>query len=300
MPFDPNTEIFPQELFNLIIECAKDDRRTLCNLSLVSKAFLTDSRRFLYQRVVLGGVRVMKGKRDGWAISTVNNDTVFFRTLARTPCLAYYVREFSFRPDTRYRGDHFWCLFRQALHQMVNLKCLQLTLMAIDGNLFRILEELCNRPFQLERFSWKDYRWTMNVHELVALVSFLSSQPHLQVLDFLSNSSSIALPRACCPNLTTFAGSYEVALNVLRDRPITNFIWTGGQIEPVSPLSLYWQTELSKLRVLVFRDYFPTLIDIAELVSCLQSLEALQISFTNHHIPPKEAVLKVSRQMDFI
>ncbi|KAF9447475.1 hypothetical protein P691DRAFT_760758 [Macrolepiota fuliginosa MF-IS2] len=289
MPFDPNAEILPQELFNLIIEFTQDDRRSLCDLCLVSKAFLTDSQRCLYKRVGLGGVRVTRGKSDGWRISNANNDTIFFRTLACIPRLAHYVQGFSFRPDTRYRGNQFWSLFHQALHQMVNLRSFQLTLMSTDPNLFRILEELSDNPFQLETFRWRDYRWAMTANESMALLSFLASQPSLRVLDVVS-SSSLALPQIYCPNLSTFIGDFEMALSVLPERAITNFVWIGGEHEPTSHLSTYWQAELSRLRVLIFHDYFPVTVNLEDLVSCLQSLEALQISY--EHDSPNESTLK--------
>ncbi|KAF5354088.1 hypothetical protein D9756_007334 [Leucocoprinus leucothites] len=302
MPFDPDVEVFPLELFALIVDATRDDRSTLLNLSLVSKSFLKISQRSLYRRVSLGGIKVASvgGEKGRWSMFDISNDTRFFRTLTKTPHLAHQVRDFSFRPDTGHMSEYLWDNFHQALHLMVNLKYLQLTLMGSDRTFYRILEDLCSHPFQLEVFSWKDYRRRMTNQDMVAFLSFLASQPRLRALDVLSSTAALLLPPESCPNLATFVGDYRLAGPVLRGSSVTNFVWMGGHLEPSPLLEPEWAACFSNLRLLVFFDQFPVDVDLVDLVSHLQSLEALQISFESGTVPSDHVLYKATELLQHI
>jgi hypothetical protein len=220
-----------------------------------------------------------------WCIFDTDKDSLFFKTLTSTPHLAHYVRDFSFRPDAGHTNEHVWDNFHRVLHLMVNLKYLQLTLMTTDRTFYQLLQGLCDHPFQLEVFSWKDYRRKMTDQDIAAFLAFIASQPHLRAVDILSSSASLILPSASCPNLTTFVGDYGVASSVLQDHLITNFVWTGRQLEHSSLLGSDWVHGFSNLRVLVFFDYIPLGTNWAVLARNSQSLEALQVSFESRTAP---------------
>jgi hypothetical protein len=298
MSSDSDSEIFPHELFTLIIEAAKEDKPTLLNLCLVSTSFLSTAQRSLYRRVALGGVKVKttgSGKLR-WSIFDTCNDLTFFKVLTTTPHLAHYVRDFSFRPDTGRINEHFCDLFHRALHDMVNLKYLQLTFMTSDGSFCQLLDGLRDHPFQLEAFSWKDYRWKTSDRDVFTFLSFIMSQPHLRALDILSSPTPLALPSGSCPSLTTFIGNFTLAKSALQDRPVSSFVWMGGQVEFSPLLSSDWPADFSKLRVLIFYDSFPVSADLAALVDGLHSLEVLQFSFDSSTAPCDNAI-KVSIRM---
>jgi hypothetical protein len=271
----------PQELYDLVTEIAKDDRPTLYNLCLVSRAFRFTAQRYLYRRVKLGGIKIEGRGRDRWSLSNIANNT-FFSALLQSHHLPLHVQELYFRPDVGYGGENPWQLFHQALHQMINLKRLQLTLMSNDQALSRIPEALGNHLFQLEVFSWVDYRFTMADNESEALASFLLSQPSLQALDIVTKSIRVLLPEKSCPNLSTFIGTFAHAFGVLGGRTITNFVCTaplGARTR--SYMTVMLRTSFTNLRVLVLRDHIPLELDHRTgLMNCFQSLEALHICIT--------------------
>lgn len=295
---------FPQELFDHIIELTKDDRSTLYNLCLVSRAICLTAQRYLYRRVALGGVRIKGKGRNRWSLNNLVN-RAFFSTLVKTQHLALHVRDLYFRPDVgdggASDGTSPWRLFHQALHQMTNLKRLQITLMTSDQASSRILEALGDHTFQLEAFSWMDYRFKMAANESETFVSFLLSQPKLLALNILAESLHLELPERSCPNLSTFVGTFAHALRVLRIRPITNFVWTapfGSKPRPY--MTVFMKASFSKLRVLILHDHVPVELDYrADLMNCFQSLEALHISLTPNSVyqPGSICILAVSDQL---
>jgi hypothetical protein len=281
MPSVPWVPAFPQELYDLIIEMLRGDRPTLYNLCLVSHTFCFTAQRYLYRQVTLEGVKIEGKGRNKWSLNNIANNT-FFSTLLQTHHLALHVRELYFRPDVGHGGENPWEPFHQALHEMINLKRLQLTLMTSDQTSSRLLEALGNHPFQLEVFSWVDYRFKAAANESGALISFLLSQPRLQALGILTKSISLILPEKSCPNLSTFIGTFAHALGVLYGHPVTNFVWTAPLgASPRAHTTVLLGALFTNLRVLVLRDHIPAELDRRTgLMNCFQSLEALHIYIT--------------------
>lgn len=285
MPFNPDADILPQEIFNLIVGCARGDNYSLLNLCLVSKSFLFESRRILYQKVVLKNVEVTRSRGGAWGVST-DNDAIFFTALANAPCLAHYVRELSYCPGSCSKTNRFWNVFRQAFYQMVNLKRLSLTLMTGDHGFFK---ELHGHSFQLEVFIMRDFRLTPGHEYLAHFPPFISSQHQLRTLDIVTRAPLLPVPPQSCQNLTTFIGDISLALPLLRSCPIINYVWRGGLLRTPTNSD---ELALSRLRLLIFHDFFP-FVDFQRLANCLKSLEILEVSLSSEFRGKCEVMVRV-------
>ncbi|KAF9447110.1 hypothetical protein P691DRAFT_782856 [Macrolepiota fuliginosa MF-IS2] len=106
--------LLPQELSNLIIEETRGRNHLLCQLCLVSKKFLPEARKCLYEDITISS-SFQRSIELHDALTVLNPD------LARLVCSLNH----SF--DASNPGEHYWNLMNIAFRNMVNLKFLSVS-----------------------------------------------------------------------------------------------------------------------------------------------------------------------------
>ncbi|KDR80032.1 hypothetical protein GALMADRAFT_242245 [Galerina marginata CBS 339.88] len=144
------------------------------------------------------------------------------------PLIQVYHLPSSQHSSTRGQSG-LWDLFLQCLPLMVNLK--ELAFHNIIGSPSRILpslEEGCQAPFQLDKFSWTQENpkcLNRKAYEAQAL-SLLETQHELTQLRWVSRSKLISkLPVGACPKLKRLEGSTNAIGAILPSRSVTELHW---------------------------------------------------------------------------
>lgn len=203
----------PQEILDVIIKHAKNDRKILMRLCLVSRSFLPESQRMLYSDILLSGIarEVPMGPPKS---------VQFFTTLTQyNPSLARHVRSFSYYVNGPPRGPQYWSLMNEGLRLTINLKSFTLhgTYLPLMTTLFD------NCSLQLHEFSWTNYIY--NPHDNGNDVrQFLATQHELRSLSAPVPGASLS--PTICPKLETLTGNQRTMVNVLPGRSsIKKVIW---------------------------------------------------------------------------
>ncbi|KXN85646.1 hypothetical protein AN958_10983 [Leucoagaricus sp. SymC.cos] len=210
----------PQEVVELIIGFAAVDGWALPSLCLVSRRFLFEAQRYLYQRVEIITPAYWDGRpfEDIWK-QDVKNGTRFLITLTQyNPSLASHTRYLSHRPEYEFRDRGYWDLINRSLRLMVNLKVLDFD--THDGcGIPRMRTLFWKCKFKLDEFYWRDGRF----HDPKGdLAYFLSFQPQLKRLT-LNHCDD--LPSHLCPRLEKFTGHRREIECVLPGRSVTRLEW---------------------------------------------------------------------------
>ncbi|KAF9450371.1 hypothetical protein P691DRAFT_810445 [Macrolepiota fuliginosa MF-IS2] len=245
----------PLELFDLIIREAWDQTCiTTARLCLVSKAFLSEARKCLYEDITISFTVTACVSSPNYArvLKLHNTLTVLNPDLARLVRSLHYTLILSSCRESAL----FWGRLNTTFRNMDNLKRLTIRFGSIH-HVPRMTTLFRGCKFQLEEFclvrSWT--RSTSNDDR--SIIEFLSTQHEIRRLA-IATPNLDEIPPTLCPRLEIVEGTGSIIRVLLRGRfTITKLVWKPSKQDPDYVLLDKYVAELASVRTLFLGGRYP-------------------------------------------